>query len=464
MTRALSLVLFCGVLNAATVKFNSRETLNQYQLSPTQVLEGDFNKDGKPDLVVLGGGTLSLYLNLGRAQFGTPTVLRTNSYYTAAVVADFNHDGNLDIALLYSPFPAAPGSVTIFLGNGNGTFQSPIVVTTQDSPAGLIAGDFNHDGHLDFAVGGASVQVFLGNGEGGFSAPVNTPLNGITVYSFAAADFNLDGNLDLTICSNSNDTVSLYLGNGNGTFQAPSASLTSGNYATAAAGDLNGDKNPDLVVSTGLGSLTDLVFIGNGNGTFQPPVSYQLPRYGATVAIRDVNGDGSPDIVAGCSEYDISQGGALSVFLNNGNGTFQSAINSLVGTDVTTVALADYNGDGHLDLAFASDFSIGISLGNGKGDFQSATNYAAVGNPGQIFAANFQDTGLLDILALAGVLNLYPGEAEGRFGKDRRHPANSVSAPSEISITMVSRTSWASAQAALDPIRCRYSLARQMPD
>ena len=153
------------------------------------------------------------------------------------VAADFNGDGKLDVALLTNGELNA-GSVTILLGNGNGTFQSPVVYSTGSLTGGavMLAAAFYDDRHLDLAVRGDAIEIFKGNGDGTFAEPVVTPLSGAAVTSMTPADFNQDSKLDLAVCTNNNITYNLYLylGNGDGTFETH-ASVATGPSAVASS-------------------------------------------------------------------------------------------------------------------------------------------------------------------------------------------------------------------------------------
>jgi hypothetical protein len=192
---------------------------------------------------------------------------------------------------------AIPGTVSVLLGNGDGTFKAATSFTLGMQPNAVAIADFNHDGHPDLAVTDkmtGTVNITLGNGDGTFQAPQSFNV-GFNPQSVAVGDLNGDGTLDLVVANN-DGTVSVLLGNGDGTFKA-AGSNAAGLLPTAVAiGDFNRDGKADLVVANSL-SNTVSVLLGNGDGTFQAAQSYAVGIGPASVAIADFNGDNFPDVV-----------------------------------------------------------------------------------------------------------------------------------------------------------------------
>ena len=249
--------------------------------------------------------------------------------------------------------------------------------------------DLNGDGHPDLVVGNecqsstncnnGTVGVLLGNGDGTFHTPVSYGSGGVDPFSVAIADVNGDGHPDLIVANEclmpdpsgqpcqvtQPGEVTVLLGKGDGTFEAPIGYSLDGYQAFAVAvADVNGDGHPDLVVAYGCQIESDCggvdVLLGNGDGTFQTPVSYGSGGPAFSVAIADLNGDGHPDLAVAtawqCAGCDNS---GVSVLLGNGDGTFQSALNynsgGLNGIAFPSVAIADLTGDGHPDLAVVNE-------------------------------------------------------------------------------------------------------------
>lgn len=312
----------------------------------------------------------------------------------AVAVGDFNKDGRTDLAVANHN----ANSVSIFLGNGDGTFQNAVGYPAGVSPSAITVGDFNGDGNADLAVANGpsnSVSVLLGNGDGTFQAAVSYAA-GATPVSLAVGDFNGDGKLDLAAADEAGNKVAVLLGNGNGTFAAPVAYSVGSYPYSVAVGDFNADGKPDLaVVNNGGNSVS--VLLGNGDGTFQAAVGYAVKLQPVSVAIADFNGDGKLDLaVANQGSYNVS------ILLGNGDGTFQAAFNRGAGFNPSSVVAADFNGDNKADLAVAnlSDNTVSVLLGHGDGTFQTQVTFPAGSRPIAIAAGSFDGNARSD-LALA---------------------------------------------------------------
>ena len=347
----------------------------------SQSVAADFNGDGIPDLAVLNPGypSVAVLIGNGDGAFQAPVMYATGSYQPMSVaVGDFNRDGAADLVVASqcaSIASCGTGQVSVLLGNGDGTFQAPVAYAAgAGSSYFIVTADFNGDGNLDLAVAdqtgaNSAVAILLGNGDGTFQAPVSYSTGATSAAFLAAGDFNNDGAPDLAVVnSGTQDSVSILLGNGNGTFQAPVLYSSGGVLpASAAVGDFNGDGVSDLVVVNGCATYTNLssltcspggsvaVLMGNGDGTFQPPVTYGSGGYQADfVTVADFNGDGIPDLAVSnlAPSGDGGGGGVLSLLLGNGDGTFQPAVTfGTGGSSAVSVSAGDFNGIGQPGLA-----------------------------------------------------------------------------------------------------------------
>jgi hypothetical protein len=380
---------------------------------PTAMVSGDFNNDGILDLAVTDGncayqlvgmalselicdaGTVSILLGNGDGSFQPHLDYATGKDPSALAAGDFNGDGKLDLAIVN----AEDGSVSVLPGQGDGTFQSQVVYKVAIGQ-GLVIGDFNNDHKLDLAVGGPSVM--LGNGDGTFQAPISyVGSSQQTGPALAAADFNLDGKLDLYAGG------ALFLGNGDGTFVLHATyPVAKGEAATAA--DLNRDGKPDLVIAQQSGGVS--VLLGNGDGSFQTTVKYAAANYGSDVLVADVNGDGRLDLAvanSGCgTQFGCSATGpaSISLLLGLGDGTFvggtQYPFQS--GNPSLQVVSADFNGDGKPDFAAQTPntaqttSTLAVYLGNGDGTLQPQIS-TTVSSNGDIAAADLNGDGKADI-------------------------------------------------------------------
>jgi hypothetical protein len=297
--------------------------------------------------------------------------------------ADFRRIGQLDLVTAnYGP------SVSVLLGNGDGTFQGAREYPSVACSQGLTLGDFNRDGKTDVAVVGCGVVgVLPGNGDGTFQPPVSYSTDGST--QAATADFRGNGKLDLVV---SGTGVSILLGNGDGTFQ-PSVHYGTDDFTTGVAvGDFNGDGKLDVAVSD-YSSGDIAVFLGNGDGTFQPQVNYPTHCTRTSLTTADLNGDGKLDLAAGSTDC-----GTVALLFGRGDGTFLPAV-QYADVGAGLISVGDFNADGKVDFAALTlQPTIDIALGNGDGTFQPPLSFATIGHPWDVIPADFNNDGRLDFV------------------------------------------------------------------
>ncbi len=431
-TAGIAILLTLSVLSAPR---GNASVANQFYNSPTYstggtpvaLATGDFNRDGKADVVVLNGnGILSFMPGNGKGGFAAPKTIATLpgvSSNVTLLAADFNSDGNLDLLLLQDP----GNTFSIYSGHGDGSFANPVQVNDGLTAAGNVAiGDFNGDGRPDVAITGvSSVAVIFANPSGGFQAPiiVSTPYNVASYLPLALGDLNQDGHLDIVVTDEFGQFQFL-LGDGRGHFNAQTPDLGSYAATAMAIADFNHDGKPDIALAKptlfeqfDVGAVS--VLFGNGDGTFtespsgflQAPNAFNSmqvadfngrsglifptdPIYvvtsdaggllseasyaagGGPVGVGDFTGDGMPDVVAA----NLS---GIEVLTNAGGGVLRAPIHqkltNLNYTNIATIGAADLNGDGLMDLAVIQQFdehgyfafSVGSLLGSGKGGVTS---------------------------------------------------------------------------------------------
>src|SRR5262245_61275476 len=326
----------------------------------------------------------------------------------AVVAGDFNNDAVLDLAVAND----GASTVSVLLGNSNGTFQAAQDSATGNYPQSLAVGDFNADGKLDLATANAGdVSVMLGNGNGTFLPPTNIDI-GSRPQSVAVGDFNSDGKLDLGVTSNVyypgsatcdpytgwcteypggyNGHVNVLLGNGLGSFAPAFASYPGSGYHTSAAiADFNGDLNLDFAaIDADYGTVS--VLLGTGSGAFEVPTYFDTGWYAQAVTVGDFTSDGILDIATAGNTVDILPG--------YGDGTFRPVVRQYV--DPVALAPADFNGDGNLDLVTA-DYSntVSVLLGTGTGTLTLPLDFTAGSLLTAVAVGDFNGDGRPDVAA-----------------------------------------------------------------
>jgi VCBS repeat protein/FG-GAP repeat protein len=387
------------------------------------IVIADFNGDSNPDVallfgVVLGGGSSPFLGGVEVATGKGDGSLRAARSYLGNVpgelsgivnfaVGDIRSTGLSDLAMI-----SGEGTIHILLQNPDFTYQPASRVSPGVNPEDLALADVNNDGNLDLVVIGYDGYAILkGNGDGTFQTPIVQSLPFMGFRALAVADLNGDGNQDLIVANVlSNADVGVFLGRGDGTFQPVVTHNLSGLPRAVVVDDFNQDGIPDLAVATfgGGGTFspgTASVLMGNGDGTFQTAQSYLAGVGSVHLTSVDINGDGFPDIAVVNGGNGTAANGSLSIFLNNGDGTFQSASSYSSGTTLNYITAADFAGRGAYDVAVTGSDAVYLFENNadGTGTLNGIPGkYAAGTSGGAIAAGPFGGGRFPDLAVTAG--------------------------------------------------------------
>lgn len=409
---------------------------------PRALVAGDFNRDGREDLVVLNylSHDVSVLLGRGDGTFELPRSfsLGTGTYPLSLVAADFDRDGDLDVA--------ATGGYRVFvlLGSGNGELSAPTSIPTGNLPWGIAwglgAGDFDSDGNTDLVVtrlNDYDLSILLGTGSGSF---VPGPIYGVEKFpeEVVVLDLDRDGNLDLVVNSREARGVSVLLGDGRAGF-APKPVIPASRYPVGlVVADFDGDGRFDLALGEAYDRRRLLFFPGNGDGTFQEPRVIS-EAYAAPLAALDLNADGRRDLL-------VNNPKGLLLYVGDGSGGFRPPAIIETNRYPSVVVATDLDSNGAVDLVVGTDWSAKIDVfrGAGDGSFLKAPGLSPSGPVRGVAVADLDRDGRQDLavstaaascISVGGVvfpcpgpnLSVFIGRGDGSLGrrKFRRCPKRS---------------------------------------
>ena len=395
-----------------------KDSLPQLGASGGYIVKGDFNQDGKLDLVDAGGALL-LHVGLGNGIFAPPKILAGCCFYGDLKAGDFNGDGKLDLASVSS------SGLSVLLGDGNGNFQILLsdASITGTATSAMDVADFDHDGKLDLAIASSPhPAIFLGVGDGSFRKGAALPID-LNSWSLVAGDFNHDGLLDVAAADSENGGV-LALANSDGSFHKTVA-WRGGRFLDFAVGDFNGDEFPDFVCNSEAG-LT--VFLGQASGTPVESTTYVgscnfVPFSGQTVAgtivVVDWNGDNKADLFCAAGKSDPA------LLLGDGAGHFSPSWQIDVSIPAPLIP-GDFNADGRIDLVAGVD----VLLAKEDGQVVTPNLQVLPGWPSPlqagpvwgehpVLSADFDGDGRLDV---ADAYSVFLNRGDGTFSEVSYQP------------------------------------------
>lgn len=367
---------FWTATQPSTLQFQNIDTLT-CRTTPQQGTRAyggvgsDLDNDGFLDLAIINEDTadVRVFLNLGAsdglyAPFVQPTT-PIGFQGSPNESGDFNRDGNVDLCVSNG----STASVSILLGNGDGTFAPQQEVTVGGSPRGIAAIDVDGDGDLDIVNANSSssnMSILLNDGTGTFGAPTFYESGIDGEWPVAAADLNEDGIMDLVIGSVVGDQIGVNLGNGDGTFTGLPVLQNAGSSWMVALGDLNGDGHVD-VTSANSGNSNGGILFGDGQGGLTPPQLYGLDPFVIATDVGDVDGDGDLDWISS------SFSGDWRLFLNDGLGSFTQQQDFPAPQSASCALLLDTDNDQDLDIALIDELADVVILYR-QGQFMGPDN------------------------------------------------------------------------------------------
>lgn len=426
-TTSLTIVfwlVFLFQLNAQ-VTFNTVPVVSMPN-TPQELAKGDFNNDGLIDFVscnfnAFANQQVTIFLNTGTGTFtgSNKRNFASATNPTDVAVGDFNNDGKLDVVTCSQ----SNNNFSLLLGDGVGNLAAPVNFAAGDLPQGIAVGDMNKDGNPDVLVTNRgtpqNLYVYLGNGSGGFAAPAIITIP--NVWDITVAEFNGDTNPDFAVYVG--NTVQVWFGDGSGTAYSLGPTITSFGISgnPIASADLDGDGDIDILAASGY-TLND------GSGNFSARVI--LPQTGDEYTVADVNKDTHPDIIANDNSQNTPN---TRILLGDGTGVFTLLAKFETNGYARGLEVADVNNDNNPDIVGVGSWGgvpyADVLLGDGTGYFTNAPiKYPTTTDPRDLVKGDFNEDGKIDIAITYGsnIVSIYLGQGNGRFAKTPTNYATGV--------------------------------------
>ncbi len=333
--------------------------------NPQGIATGDLNNDGRPDVVVanFNDNTVSVLVANVDGSYQAHVDYQVGTGPIAVAVGDMNNDGKMDVIVVNNNCPTTPcssvGSISVLLGNGDGTLQTHVDRNVGNSPNAVALGDVNKDGKLDVLVTNGqdgTMSFAIGIGDGTLKT-AKSLASGTSPHGIVIADFNGDGFLDAVVANTGDSDIALFRGAAAG-FHTPVTFMTAANPVSLAVADFNSDGKPDVVTgNNGAANVSIMIDSNFFTGGFLPHVDLAMTDKVNAVAAGDFNGDGFADVAAAATNSDV-----VSVVYGRGDGTFQFHVDVPSGSDPVGLAAADFTGDGRTDLAVLNDIDNTVNM------------------------------------------------------------------------------------------------------
>lgn len=326
--------------------------------------------------------------------FRISAVLDTGKEPSFLITDDFDIDGNLDLVVLNS----GEHTLSVYKGNGDGSFKDQVQYKTGADPICLAVADFNRDGLKDLAelnYQDQNIQLFLNTGRGGFKNTGKVIKPGRIPINLIAGDFNSDGYPDLAVSLRFHK-IAILFGKGTGGFKEPVAIQVKGQPTGLVVGDYNHDKHIDVAVAlAGSGNVGVEILWGDGKGQFEKSKVFKGGGQPLTIANVDANNDGFMDLVTSSNSLH-----AMTVLMNNKDKTFKTLQDFSAGEFPKFVAAEDFTGDGIVDLAVSNSThdTVAVTLGRGDGTFvYPPIKHFVDEYPQGLVAGDFNEDGWMDV-------------------------------------------------------------------